>query len=1539
MKKIGLIVWLMMLWVATAFAYEVRIEVQECLVTPGTGSNRTNEIVTVGIPVPESWNVADVSQLGLVGVSVAQLRKLDSWPNGNVKWVLADTLLDVPANGTNEFILTTESVNSAGVMLAVDNGDVININTGVASFEIKKQNFNIFNSVVINGQQRVLPESGRGVYAVDMNDILYTSKNDANSVVTIQENGPVRTCIKAMGKVSSQDGWLFEYTLRMHFVKDSSKVRVQSTMRNASKDKPEHINFKEYGLSVGLADFDKVTLSKHDDPFFITQDVESSDSISCFQAFTQEVRYYPSGTVPTGWGNWLWGADIPVQGEVGNWSWKYTGYEITKNGTLQTAGPGSNNNVAYIDARSSLGGGCTAGVHWFASRWPISYQTVGTNEMRLCLYAPEVKESYPARLTHTKADADAPLYGYLFRWGMHKTEEVMFSFYANENNPADDMTKFQHKLIAKAPVDHYNEIAAGIFPFPPIYPRSYEKWYADQLGWRINSSVANRSAGLTVYKYYPWGQAGAENQTCWSRAHMLGWLQCDDDRIAAGRDYFQSVNRMNFNVDTAVFHSDDYDASVAPTYGLYEWMHNSMYHAAWCTSKWNYSVPWNGVLFDPEHLHWYGIPFLYYVTGDERFKEGVDEFIEVLTRKTLKVNYSEPTKTAYILKAAKRVFCWELYAEMGAYEWTKNPWWLTRAIPLFDSLYNSTCDYDCDGNVDVDCPNIFIDWDGCEHFPGFKDKGFVGGNAGWFGGVCPGPCTEWVGLKPFMDMYILYGGLLNFHQKLPNDSEYDVWRDKSLEVLNLMSEGLLEIGYENTDPWKFYIPYGYNLENPAYADRTGIASYTKYESTEWSQYPLTFKLNRNEDPDGRFIDMALKMWKTNLIYSGGVNTVDYPTFQWLGHEIKKLGVVADPPPPEAAPLGKAKIDIVNDRWFDTRSLKLFGDSAIGVMGAMAEEDKAVAVWRASLWSTYSETAGDIVWQEPNYGISYGVDPMKTLNVYGVGHCDLLSRLMQMTYTASTGNASRKYYHMGHTMAEVDYQDIDGVIRSHIFDCSQKWFVYDRSEGHIATAKDLMNNFSLVLRPSRTPIPKVINDSNVLSGWWSRRESDPIVDPTHSIQKVVRAGEKVTLMFGNDGKPYQDVYANFQPHTDSFHGPYTIDYGNGIWEYTPGYVGEETIYTMSFPYIVSDVVVEQGGDTIVEVSTDGINWVTDFTTVKGWYTFKVRMSGENENPNLIIKTWTQHNIFSLPQLWPGRNRITVSGTVDSNVTTVITYNWIDNGGAKTNVTEVQSTPYTYEILTDGDVWQNVVCQNVTIETVPLIGSGNRTVAKEVTPSQISTWTMAEELATTAMIGTAYPESLQPVDVYVTRLQDAITAQAGHATNSQECKAQSDSVREALAGLMVHGPDAVSRIDEIITAVKVDRSNALNKAFGVQCIYKILGGSINLNDFIYFHPSVDWGTDEGNGFSKIAYSRSAVQCAAVLWDLNNPVKWAPYSTHVDSLKNPEYIDGLLGTVESNIPMASTYKWDDFRFGYINAYDNFGGVVPPSVVPPVLKTFIVR
>ncbi|KKL59463.1 hypothetical protein LCGC14_2215100 [marine sediment metagenome] len=136
-------------------------------------------------------------------------------------------------------------------------------------------------------------------------------------------------------------------------------------------------------------------------------------------------------------------------------------------------------------------------------------------------------------------------------------------------------------------------------------------------------------------------------------------------------------------------------------------------------------------------------------------------------------------------------------------------------------------------------------------------------------------------------------------------------------------------------------------------------------------------------------------------------------------------------------------------------------------------------------------------------------------------------------------------------------------------------------------------------------------------------------------------------------------------------------------------------------------------------TDRTDPPADLASPFGRYSFRLKLEliagrrGEDcRVEDIAFETVVQQNLFALPQLQPGRNRITVRGGLAKGAAVKVTYVWDDPvGSGRKNVTIVENAPHTYEIIAAGQKWSDSVCKSITVEAVRATGEGNRTLVKE------------------------------------------------------------------------------------------------------------------------------------------------------------------------------------------------------------------------------------
>lgn len=209
-----------------------------------SGVNRTNDSVTTGVPLRQVDNITGDPHAALMvtdssGATVpSQMTVLARWggaPTDNakaVKWVLLDFQASVPANGSSVYYLKTRTGNDPGFsgLTLTQDSTLITVNTGPLQFTVRKDTFNFFNTVTLNGVSLVNSSSGNN-FKVVADGTPYSSANPGGNYQAIVEYaGPQRAQIRLRGAFVDSGGkkkCLFD--VRMIAYAGQSAVKVLAT--------------------------------------------------------------------------------------------------------------------------------------------------------------------------------------------------------------------------------------------------------------------------------------------------------------------------------------------------------------------------------------------------------------------------------------------------------------------------------------------------------------------------------------------------------------------------------------------------------------------------------------------------------------------------------------------------------------------------------------------------------------------------------------------------------------------------------------------------------------------------------------------------------------------------------------------------------------------------------------------------------------------------------------------------------------------------------------------------------------------------------------------------------------------------------------------------------------------------------------------------------------------------------------------------------------------------------------------------------------
>ncbi len=465
-----------------------------------------------------------------------------------------------------------------------------------------------------------------------------------------------------------------------------------------------------------------------------------------------------------------------------------------------------------------------------------------------------------------------------------------------------------------------------------------------------------------------------------------------------------------------------------------------------------------------------------------------------------------------------------------------------------------------------------------------------------------------------------------------------------------------------------------------------------------------------------------------------------------------------------------------DRWPDGSDARRFGLDAVRLSGARTDHEKALAVYRwVRRWMIYNNKKGCPVERSSQGMTGHRMVSQadKLLNVYGVHWCGGQSRVVEQVWRA-LGYRAEKVIRGGHTIVGMHYRDYDGIERWHGLDVSHGKVAWNRTYQRLLSLDELSSRWYSFFYQYGLPGNGHIyfNDHRMemafrlgerLERLWGnvgKPYQDNAARGRGMAERVPKyeRGPYFPFVYGNGLWSYAPDLS--RPGWEDGLAEPTVGMVAGMLQPAVADKAATAVWHFRTPYIVSDAAVKikffrhgvkdvlrlhfspDGGKTwkllwtcppglvgqqelVVpicrkfEVSEHGPPLPENFNSPFGRYAYRLKLEllahdrAENCRVDAIgFKTTVQLNSYSLPQLQPGINRISVRGRLASGTALRITYLWDDPAGkGRSNVTMVEKTPCTYEIVAGGERWEDCVCRAITVEAVPASGEGNRTVVKE------------------------------------------------------------------------------------------------------------------------------------------------------------------------------------------------------------------------------------
>jgi hypothetical protein len=589
----------------------IDVTVHEALRVGSKGAGRKAGPVRLGLPFADEMAVGEKNgrpRLAVEGADAWQARTLARWPSGNVRWALLDFRADCQAGkAAGGFRVVPGEGAGGGANLATDDGATITVDTGALKAVIRKKGFNLFEEVTVGGTRLVGPGSP-GITLTGADGTVFSAAADGGVEVKLEENGPVRCAIRAHGAHRSGGKRMLGFTVRMHFYRGRSQVRVFYTLENSSPEQQEFPTFKGVDLTVKLDSGGGGSFRAAGHDGVAKGSLDAKDTV----VYLQKASGFPSKRDPK-----------LRKKQNGGGPKLPAGYAITK-GAEKLAGSSDLRaypDVAWLDLSGASGGGVTASLRYAAAYYPCALRASGDGTVTVAPWASEHGGGHRLPMTG------------------HQTREVLFDFHSGAAaDPGAGAFRFQYPLVAKAPADWYNRCQndLDIYPLYHFVARSAQAAFASEKGWKVKQH--KNGSVLRVWFHHTWGAPGFDNQHDFARVYLVDFLR-EDVRIDRAGDYYLAAEaRFNYNADMSVPHQDGEKIVTMPRKeGIVGNIH-----------------------FEWEHRHWYGLPLYYYLTGDERVGEAARFYARLMKTDGKGMNQCVSLSTSYA-----RVFGWGLYT-LGA---------------------------------------------------------------------------------------------------------------------------------------------------------------------------------------------------------------------------------------------------------------------------------------------------------------------------------------------------------------------------------------------------------------------------------------------------------------------------------------------------------------------------------------------------------------------------------------------------------------------------------------------------------------------------------------------------------------------------------------------------------------------------------------------------------------------------------------------------------------------------------------------------------
>lgn len=215
-------------------------------VTEPSGVARQSWPVTSGVPFGQGI-LRDDDSTALLAANGQQLplqtEVLSRWADGSVRWLLLDFCVNLRPHEKQSLALRYDnSVRRAAVadgVRVLSSEDSIVLRTGPMQAVLSRSHFRLLDDVRLDRNQdgefseseRITGGQGAGIVLSTPDGETFTA-DQATAQATVEQNGPLRACVRWEGQHVSQRGAMFRYVVRIHAFRGQPFLKMHYTFVN-----------------------------------------------------------------------------------------------------------------------------------------------------------------------------------------------------------------------------------------------------------------------------------------------------------------------------------------------------------------------------------------------------------------------------------------------------------------------------------------------------------------------------------------------------------------------------------------------------------------------------------------------------------------------------------------------------------------------------------------------------------------------------------------------------------------------------------------------------------------------------------------------------------------------------------------------------------------------------------------------------------------------------------------------------------------------------------------------------------------------------------------------------------------------------------------------------------------------------------------------------------------------------------------------------------------------------------------------------------